>query len=328
MSNKDIYLKLFSQEPEKFPVLFSPWWLDAVCGEENWDVLLYSKGDKIYGLWPYFRTKQNIFNKILQPGFTQYNGPLLFYPEGLTEVKRLEFEKKVISNLIDILPKEVDMISINSNPLLLNWLPFYWRGFRQTTRYTYATNSLSGKDEEALLQTYTKDVRKSIKKFQSQGFVYKDAKDVNFSSRDFFLLHKECLMKINRKISYTEELLKRMVDYSVSNKSGKLIVVQDENNHICGATFFIYNSFEAVGINTAADHTIRDLGYFLNHLCILEASKLVGSYNIGGSMIEGVEKTYRQFGLHQTPYFNISKEISKRYKIYSAVRNFGKAILR
>ena len=117
-------------------------------------------------------------------------------------------------------------------------------------------------------------------------------------------------MKINRKISYTEELLKRMVDYSVSNKSGKLIVVQDENNHICG------------------DHTIRDLGYFLNHLCILEASKLVGSYNIGGSMIEGVEKTYRQFGLHQTPYFNISKEISKRYKIYSAVRNFGKAILR
>ena len=134
MSNKDIYLKLFSQEPEKFPVLFSPWWLDAVCGEENWDVLLYSKGDKIYGLWPYFRTKQNIFNKILQPGFTQYNGPLLFYPEGLTEVKRLEFEKKVISNLIDILPKEVDMISINSNPLLLNWLPFYWRGFRQTTR--------------------------------------------------------------------------------------------------------------------------------------------------------------------------------------------------
>ena len=243
-------------------------------------------------------------------------------------MKRLEFEKKVISNLIDVVPKEVDMISINSSPFLLNWLPFYWKGFRQTTRYTYTTNSLSGKDEDALLQTYTKDVRKAINKFRSQGFVCRDAKDVNFNSRDFFLLHKECLRKINREISYTEELLKRMIDYSISNKSGKLLVVEDEHNNICGATFFIYNSFEAVVINTAADHTIKHLGYFLNHLCILEASRLVSSYNIGGSMIEGVEKIYRQFGLHQTPYFNISKEISMCYKIYSAVRNLGKAILR
>lgn len=37
---------------------------------------------------------------------------------------------------IDNLPK-FDYFNMNFHYSITNWLPFYWRGFKQTTRYTY-----------------------------------------------------------------------------------------------------------------------------------------------------------------------------------------------
>ena len=46
MTNKERYQQLCDAEPS-ICVYDQPWWMDAVCGADNWDVLLYEKNGSI-----------------------------------------------------------------------------------------------------------------------------------------------------------------------------------------------------------------------------------------------------------------------------------------
>ena len=53
MTNKERYQQLCDAEPS-ICVYDQPWWMDAVCGAENWDVLLYEKKGNLLGAMPYY----------------------------------------------------------------------------------------------------------------------------------------------------------------------------------------------------------------------------------------------------------------------------------
>lgn len=36
------------------PIYSKPWWMDAVCQKENWNVWLYEKGQDILAAMPYY----------------------------------------------------------------------------------------------------------------------------------------------------------------------------------------------------------------------------------------------------------------------------------
>ena len=42
MNNKILYDK-FCDDNKDILIFYQPWWLDTVCGSNNWDVLLYIK---------------------------------------------------------------------------------------------------------------------------------------------------------------------------------------------------------------------------------------------------------------------------------------------
>lgn len=52
MTNKDKY-HIFCDHEKGIPIFNKDWWLDAVCGENNWDVALVEKGGSIVGSLPY-----------------------------------------------------------------------------------------------------------------------------------------------------------------------------------------------------------------------------------------------------------------------------------
>ena len=51
MTNKEAY-RLFLAK-EAVSVYNQPWWLDAVCGPENWDGGLYRRGEELLAAMPY-----------------------------------------------------------------------------------------------------------------------------------------------------------------------------------------------------------------------------------------------------------------------------------
>ena len=57
MTNKDLYSKLCENE-STIPIFSKDWWLDAVCGDENWDVAIVEKGGEIWATMPYFIIKK------------------------------------------------------------------------------------------------------------------------------------------------------------------------------------------------------------------------------------------------------------------------------
>ena len=122
------------------PLHLQPWWLDAVCGGgANWQIALaVNKGGEVTGALPYFSTRRWGLPVVQMPPFTAYAGPVLRYPPQSTfkESSWPAIEHKVLAELIGQLPRVAYFVQ-HFRPEVTDWLPFYWAGFQQTTRYTY-----------------------------------------------------------------------------------------------------------------------------------------------------------------------------------------------
>ena len=70
--DKETYRSLCKIEPT-IPIFSRDWWLDAVCGKDNWDVALVGKGGMIVAAMPYYMQKR--FGK-------GPKGRILIYPIG------------------------------------------------------------------------------------------------------------------------------------------------------------------------------------------------------------------------------------------------------
>jgi len=96
MSNKEKYRDFCTTEPE-IPIFSKDWWLDSVCGEINWNVLLLEKDNKIVASMPYYTTKKMMLYMIFMPKLTQSMGPYIKYPKKQKYEKKLSYEKEVLT---------------------------------------------------------------------------------------------------------------------------------------------------------------------------------------------------------------------------------------
>ena len=94
MINKDRY-KLFC-EKVYVPIYSKPWWLNAVCGEENWDVWLYANGNDVLAAMPYYTEERNGYKYITKAPLTQNNGIIFRYNRDIGKISKQIFEEKVI----------------------------------------------------------------------------------------------------------------------------------------------------------------------------------------------------------------------------------------
>ena len=133
VTNKEKY-RLLCQTEIDIPIFSQAWWLDAVCGEKNWDVSLVEANDKILASMPYYQPYPGI---ITMPSYTQTMGPWQTKESANSKYTTLlskcqAFYKQLIAQL----PRFTFFLQ-NFSYQVTDWLPFYWEGFRQTTRYTY-----------------------------------------------------------------------------------------------------------------------------------------------------------------------------------------------
>ena len=56
MDNREKY-RNFCNKESSMPLFSKAWWLDSVCGENNWDVSLVEKGGNIFASMPYYIEK-------------------------------------------------------------------------------------------------------------------------------------------------------------------------------------------------------------------------------------------------------------------------------
>ena len=281
------------------------WWMETVCHGKCWDVALAERDGKTEGLLPYCFGRKMGLTYILQPQLTQYSGPFLFYPDGMDENRRVAFEHRVCNALID------QMMSLNPavvvqhlSPRLTNWLPFYWNGFEQTTRYTYRIEDISNPDKVFAGFDHGQRQKKIVNLQRDVQFFVNDV-----SPEEFALMHVEYWRSRGRNDLLDNEFIAHVCRIAISRNSGFIASLRDAHNSLVAARFVVYDEQCAFSLMSAFNRELyfNGAGEVLvwNVLCYL--SDKTKAYDFEGSMDKGVENFYRSFGAVQTQYFEVSK---------------------
>lgn len=314
MNKKYIYRQLCKSEPT-IPIFSRDWWLDAVCGE-CWDVCLIEKGGKVLAAMPYHYLTNRLGMKVIaQPQETQTLGPWL-RSSNAKSANRLGQEKDLLTELIDQLP-EFSKFHQNWNQANTNWLPFYWRGFEQTTRYTYRLQDLS--DLDRVWAGFRDNIRSDIRKAKDR---FELSVRTDLSIDDFLVLNKKTFKRQGLGLPYSENLIKRIDSACIENNARAIFIAVDSNGiHHAGA-YIVWDNENTYYLLGGGDPELSSSG--ATSLCIWEAiqfaSSLTCSFDFEGSMIESIERFFRAFGGVQTPYFSISKTPSRLLRARNCIR--------
>lgn len=299
---KKKYREFCEMEPT-LPVFSQAWWLDAVAGD-NWNVCLVEKNDEIQASMPYVINKKYGLTLLNQPQLTQNLGPWI-KPSATKYSKQISRQKDMMQALIDQLPS-YHSFSQNWHYSQTNWLPFYWRNFEQTTRYTYVIEGLS--DLEKVFGGFEHSKRKNIKKSEALVKVV-----FNISAVDFYNNHKLTLSKQGARISYSFDLFKKIYEEGYKRGQATTVGAYDAKGNLHAALFVIWDRMSAYNLISTIDPDYRTYGAasVLIRDVIIYVSKFVDKFDFEGSMIEPVERSFRQFGARQTPYHHLTHTPSK-----------------
>ncbi len=306
-NNKEKY-KQWCDNNKDIPLFYQHTYYQALF-DNNWDIALDIRDEKIVGCLPYIIRSKFGFKKINPELFLPYQGVWINYPPNQKYATKIGFEKEVCENLLKQLPNVAHYHQM-FHPNFTNWMAFYWKGFEQTTRYTYIINHNPNID--AIFDAFKSNLKWEIRKAE---------KNINVSSSEnieqLYELKKQDYLIKNIPLNVPFEKLNKLYQHCKKNNCGELLTATDENKNIHAMMLLVWDKHTAYYLFSATNHQFKNSGAM--SLLIWEAIKKMNAlgkhFNFEGSMIKSVEKHFRAFGGIQTPYFNIKKTNSLLFKL-------------
>jgi len=305
LDRQKVYRTLCDQE-STIPLFSQAWWLDATAGEGKWDVALVFENGQIVASMPYVVKKRYGFTIISQPTLTQSLGPWL-RPSAAKYSRQLSLQKNRIQELFVQLPR-FDHFQQSWHYSLTNWLPVYWMGFQQTTRYTYVINGLGNLGD--VLSNFCSSYRNKIKKAEKQVTIKCD-----LSIDDFYAINSLTFSRQKVKVPYSREFLRRHDEVLARVGKRKIFYAEDSEGRIHSALYLTWDCNSSYVHMVGEDPELRNSGAGI--LLVWEAMKYTSNilglqcFDFEGSVMENVEPVRRDCGGVQTPYFFISKTPSR-----------------
>jgi len=313
MDAKESYRR-FAAEDESVPLFLRPWWLDATCSRDGWGVSVALRGSELHAALPYLAKRRFGFRLLGQPLLTPFLGPWI-RDTGAKSANDLGRQKDLMNELIDGLPPH-DLYRQNWSPDVTNWLPFYWRGFSQTTRYTYVLRAVKGR--EGLWAGLRANIRTDIRKASERNGI---TVDENAPVEELFALTALTFERQQRSTSFTLDYLRRIDDACSQRGCRQILVARDSEGRPHAGAYVVWNGRTAYYLVGGGDPQLRSSG--ATSLCMLEAIRSAAArgldFDFEGSMLEPVERFFRAFGAGQTPYFCVTKTPSPLLRIKNSV---------
>lgn len=303
MNSKGIYKEFCLKEKERIPLFHHPFWLDTVSGPENWDVsIIKGKDDQVVAAWPYYKSTKRGISKLSQPMLTQYLGPLLNYPRNIQKKERKHsFELKTLEKCIQSLPAHT-VFKQGLHPGLQNWTPFYWKGFRQSTRYSYVINDI--KNHETLWAGFKSELKNQIRYAEKNYQISLDE-----SIDNLYQLNKKTYDRKGVSLPLSKEKLNEIYQATRTHLHADILTVRDSEERLVCSTLLVYDSSKAYTLLIGVDKNTKPKGavQWMLSEAIKKASERVDSFDFEGSMIPEIEAVFRVFGGERIPYSVITK---------------------
>ncbi len=291
------------------------WWLDAVCGQQNWDAVINESNGNIVGAWAYPIKKKYNLKLIAMPMLTPGLGPVITYFAGQKPATQLSHEQQVLDELINQLPN-FDLFDLYFLPKYKNHLSFYWKGFTQSTRYTYLINDLTNLDK--VFENFNSSIRTQIRKAEKE-ITITESDDIEL----FYKINSLTFKRQSKKVPYSIAYVKQIDEACKKNNCRKILFAKDASGNIHAAVYIVWDTQSAYYLMGGADETFKSSGAYSLLLWngIQTASTLTKQFNFCGSMLPTVERFFRSFGGDQTPYLHLKKVNSKALKLFLALNS-------
>jgi len=307
MSNKALYKKICEQK-KGLPLFMQPWWLDAVC--ENWDVAIAKKGDEITGAWAYPIESKIGVSILRNPVLTPYLGPHVFYPADVKESNLDNFEHETVSELIKQLPK-TKVWHLAIQPGMKQVGLFKQHKLRPQAQQTFL---LELKDSEETLLANMKDTtRRNIRMAEKEVTITNSASYL----KDMYKFQKATLSKKGVSVPYSLKDLERIMKACEKNNAATLWIAKSDKK-IQAMVWQVWDdncSYYFMGGQNPETNSYKAMSLLLWHT-IKEAKKRGHTtFDLEGSMDEGVERFFRNFGGERALYIVLHKNDSILWKI-------------
>lgn len=270
-----------------------PWWLDIVAPGEWEEALVTDAKGSIIARMPYVK----VGNRVEMPPQTQNLG-IWMAPEIREDYAA---QKNVINALFGRF-KGCKSILHTLSPVNNYVLPFRWLGYQMEPRFTYRLTDLS--DCEKLHASFAKNCKRHIKSAQKK-LVINDQTNVETLWR---MLDKTFEAQ-NRKNPMDKELVFRIVETCERLGHGKYLEARDSEGNVHSCAYCVYDEEVCYYLFGASDAAFRSSG--AQSLVLWEAIQFASHhsniFDFEGSMVEGIENFFRQFGGVCTPYYEVRK---------------------
>jgi hypothetical protein len=232
----------------------------------------------------------------------------------MTENKKIGYEHDVYNTIIDALPKS-DSFAINFDWKYKNWLPFYWQGYKQTTRYTYILDNIKSYDH--IIDNFVKYKKQKIQKAKNQMEFKTDlSKDL------FYAYFDNVIRERGEMVGFPKFLFDHIYETVYEHHAGRTFYCTDSENNIHAINLTLWDKECAYYLITMRKKEYNTSGgtEFLVEQTIKYVSQFVNRFDFEGSMIKGVEESYRYYGTHQTEYYQIFKYNNPILKMIRGIR--------
>jgi hypothetical protein len=299
----------------------SAFWLDLVAPGQ-WQAIEVRHGSELKARMPIVLTKGRLgLLEVAMPPLTPFLGPSLFsaaekYERGLAR------QHQLLEELIDKLPK-VAQFHQRFSPDVTNWLPFAWKGFQQTTRYTYRLEPGDLIDTDVVWNCLEKELRTDIRKA---------ARTINVTFDNdietFVALHAAVFERQDVATPHSLALVRRVSQAASRHGCHSIVVARDSQGRPHAAAFLVWDSATVYYLLGGSDPTLRGSGAV--SLVLWESLKFAARRNLAfdfeGSMVRRLERLFRAFGARQTPYFDLRCTTSTWLRIrHDVARWFSRA---
>lgn len=291
---------------DSIPVFSMDWWLDAVCGAENWDVYLIGNGMDIKAALPYCISEENGKRAIRRITLTQNNGIWIKYPKDQGIISRQSYEEKIVNEICDFIESlKLAKYDQQYHYHFTNYLPFFWRYYSEVTKYTYVIDDTS--DLEKVRSAYSSKLKNVMRKAE-KNLTIKEIGDLE----QFYCVNRMSFDRQQIEIPYTYEFFERLYRACRDRSCAELLSVVDETETVQSVAMIVWDKMSVYYLLNGTNPKYKDNqgNALLIDASIQKAHELKLKFDFEGSVIKNVNHAFREFGGIPKPYFRITKEFS------------------
>jgi hypothetical protein len=285
------------------PFYYQPWWLEVVS-PGNCGYAVVRRSREIAAVMPFVKQRYGLRQVALgMPQMTQTLGPWLRQSESEYDRPWAE-QTELMMDLIDALPPH-SYFRQNFHYTITNWLPFHWKGFTQTTGYTYVLQDLS--DLDAIWSNFDPDVRWNIGKAQRQVCVID-----NLDVKTFNEVRLKSFQRQGIQSVWPLPFIAQVNEACRTHNAGKMFFAVDAGERIHAVAYIMWNSYAAYYVLGGGDPALRDSG--ANFLLVWEAIRfardVARTFDFEmDAPEEGIEHFCRLFGGTLMPYYRVTRDL-------------------